>query len=117
LALVIDSLAGLLRVAVVIGDIGGARSLLTEIDERIASRGIVGVEHPGRLFVTLVDAFRWLGEHERAEGALRSGVAVIGERAGWITDPIYRESYVTCVPSHRRILEMASLACIDLAFP
>lgn len=114
---VIDSLAGLLRVAVRMEDVASARSLLGDIERRVAARGHVGVEHVGRLFVTLVEALRWLGDRERAEDTLRRGCRAIGERAGWIIDPVLRESYLDRVPAHRRIRELAAEADVDPGFP
>ena len=51
---------------------------------------------------------------QRADDALREAVRAIGERAGWIIDPERREFFLTCVPAHCRIVEMASAAGIDL---
>jgi len=55
-ALIFDSLAGLLRVAVAERDRKMTRSLRARIKRQISQRGLVGVEHVGRLFVALIEA-------------------------------------------------------------
>ncbi|MDQ3656888.1 MAG: hypothetical protein M3457_17675, partial [Chloroflexota bacterium] len=103
-ALVIDSLAGLLRVATAERRHDRARTLIPDIQARIDRQGVDGVEHYGRLFVTLASAALELGER----GCARQGVGVITERAARLADPAHRASYLTNPPAHRRLFELAA---------
>jgi tetratricopeptide (TPR) repeat protein len=107
-ALIVDSLAGLLRVATTDHDYERIRSLIADIEERIADRGLDGVEHYGRLFVTLIDAFTALDDLDEARHHARKGVAFVVGRAELLADPDHRASYLTNVPAHRRLFELAS---------
>ena len=107
-ALIIDSLAGLLRGAIAMEDTVRMRELLFDINARTREQGFDGVEHTGRLFVTLVKAWELLGSPDCARFYLRQGIDFINDRADRLADPAHRESYLTDVPAHRRLLELAS---------
>jgi tetratricopeptide (TPR) repeat protein len=106
-ALVIDSLAGLLRGAIATHDIARIRALLADIQARVKEQGFDGVEHSGRLFVTLVNAWRALGDTDCARFYLQRGVDFVSDRANRLADPAHRESYLANVPAHRQLMEMA----------
>lgn len=107
-ALVIDSLAGLLRVAVAEQDTDTVASLVEDIEGRLEERkGLDGVEHVGRLLLALFGAHEALGQEDRAGDYLDRAVAFLEERAAGIVDPRHRESYLTRPPTHRRIMELA----------
>lgn len=107
-ALIIDSLAGLLRVAVAGRDRKMTRQLRARITRQISQRGLVGVEHVGRLFVTLIEASLALHDETAACEYARQGTAFLTERADGLTDPVNRESYLTNVQAHRRVFELVA---------
>jgi hypothetical protein len=107
-ALVIDSLAGLLRVAIAENDRAQMQELIADVRARVEERGLDGVEHYGRLFVTLIDAFTALDDLDEARHHARKGVAFVVGRAELLADPDHRASYLTNVPAHRRLFELAS---------
>jgi tetratricopeptide (TPR) repeat protein len=118
--LLIDSLAGLLRVAIAAGETAKIRALLEDVQSRIANRGFVGIEHLGRLFVTLVEASDAIGDAERARSWLRDALALLTERADRLADPGDRASYLSRPPAHRRLLQLGrarGLPVPDLAAP
>jgi tetratricopeptide (TPR) repeat protein len=107
-ALLIDSLAGLLRVAVTEGRREETSAMRAEIDARIAERGLEGIEHPGRLFVTLIEASLALDDAPSARDHTRLAVTILNDRAARLDDLAHRRSYLDDVPSHRRILDLAT---------
>lgn len=107
-ALMLDSLAGLLRVALETDQRDEARSLLAEIESRVAARGIEGVEQAGWLYLTLVRATRAVGAHDRAARYLDAAVCHIRERADRMPDATMRASYLTNIRSHRELLALSS---------
>ena len=106
-ALLIDSLAGLLRVATQRGDHQQSGELLADVRQRIEQRGLDGIEHAGRLFLALIEASELLGDDAGAHDWLRQAVAYLEDRAGRLADPDHRTSYLTKPPPHRRIMQMA----------
>lgn len=107
-ALIIDSLAGLLRIATVDQDRDRMRSLIADIRAHVDDRGFDGVEHYGRLFVALICAFLELGDPERAREYALRGVTFITGRADLLADPGHRTSFLTKVSSHRGLLALAA---------
>jgi tetratricopeptide (TPR) repeat protein len=108
-ALMIDSLAGLLRIAVSEGQTEEIRRLRQEIDRRVEDRGRDGIEHVGRLYVTLVDAARALGDQRDAHAYVQAALAFLTDRAHLLADPAHRQSYLTNPPAHRRIMQLANV--------
>lgn len=107
-ALLIDSLAGLLRVAVIEGRCDAIRALRVEIQTRIEERGLDGIEHPGRLFVTLIEASTAVGDETAAQEFARRAIDFLNDRAGRLENPAHRQSYLDAVPAHRRAFELAT---------
>ncbi|HYI25808.1 MAG TPA: hypothetical protein VD767_10390, partial [Thermomicrobiales bacterium] len=103
-ALIIDSLAGLARSCLSLGHPEDASHHTDEIERRIAEHGLDGIEHPGRLFVTLYRVHDALGRHERAISALRRALYALAERSALLKDPADRRSYLLNVPSHRLLI-------------
>ncbi len=109
-ALAIDAVAGELRIALANDDRELAMSLLDDLDRRLDARGsdgIDGVEHPGRLYLTLIEAARSLGRTERARDNARAAIRFLTERSTHVPEED-RESYLSGVASHRRILELGA---------
>lgn len=107
-ALLIDSLAGLMRVALRAGDLDEVATMLAGISGYLDERGIDGIEHYGRLFVTLVEASTALGDDASARRYLDQAMAFQTDRANGLSDPMHRASYLTNVPAHQRIAELAN---------
>lgn len=107
-ALLIDSLAGILRVAIADGDRERVGILHEDIRSRIDQRGLDGIEHVGRLFVTLVEASSALGNEQMVREHIQRALDFLNERASRLSDPAHRESYLSNVPAHRRINELAT---------
>lgn len=109
-ALAIDAVAGELRSVLAQEDLEEAKALFDELNRRIEARGsdgLDGVEHPGRLYVTLIDAAIALDQAESARQFARAAIALLNERARHVSEAD-RESYLSGVPAHRSILELAA---------
>ena len=105
--LIVDSLAGMLRVAIEQGDHDAIRTLAHDIRHRLDSHGTDGIEHPGRLFVTLVRAWDAMRDMSCSRYYLEQGVAFVMERANRLDEPSHRTSYMENVPAHRQLIAMA----------
>lgn len=107
-ALVLDSLAGLRRVAT--AEHGHAYTLArtVEIGRRVETRGLDGAGQPGLLFVSSIGAWLELGDCTRAKESAREGVAFVNERAARLADPAHRRSYLTQVSAHRTLFAQAA---------
>ena len=108
-ALAIDAVAGELRIALASGEGKQVEDLLAELERRLDAReddGIDGVEHPGRLYTTLIEASLSLDRHDRARHHARGAIAFLTARGTHVSDTD-RESYLWGVTTHRRILELA----------
>lgn len=107
-ALAIDSVAGLVRVACAQDDIPMLAALLPNLESPLAEHRLVGVEHYGRLFVSLVEAYVLTADVLTALHHAERGWTFIIGRANNLTDPAQRESYLTRIPAHRRFFELAA---------
>lgn len=110
----IDSLSGLLRVAIATVDRGKASELFVEIQNRIEGRGVEGVEHAGRLYLALIQASTMLGNDADAHVYLEEAMVFLDERAGKLTDEAMRASFLKNVPAHRELRGLASKAGFTL---
>ncbi len=105
--LLIDSLAGLLRIATATNDLATAMELVAELESRVSTQGTIGVEHLGRLHLTMIEGHRMCGNTERAMAWLFDAVAMLRDRADQLSDPDHRHSYLTRPPAHHRIIALA----------
>jgi tetratricopeptide (TPR) repeat protein len=105
--LLVDSLAGLLRIAMARGHTAAMGRLLADITGQLEQRGLIGIEHLGRLFVTLVETSRALGDEIGAERHLTEALALLDTRAASIADPEQRQRYLTGPAAHRRLRGLA----------
>jgi tetratricopeptide (TPR) repeat protein len=105
----LDPLAGLLRIATGQGNVPETHRLLQDVTteiERIGienSNGMDGVEHKARLYLSLIAANRFLGNHDQAMRWQRAGYAFLQQQAARISDPALRASYLENVPAHRQL--------------
>jgi|GEM_PF-1492701 len=100
---ILDPLAGLLRIAVLLGDRQQVVPLLHELTQAVELDSVDGVEHAARLYLTLVSANRFLGNQEVADRWQRTGQAYLQDHAARISDPTLRASYLENVPAHRSL--------------
>jgi hypothetical protein len=89
--------------------------LLDAISTTIRDRGIDGIEHLSRLYVTLALAWNAAGQPDRARQAVLEGKELLDERAALITDPAIRQSYLEHVPMNRAVRDLARVLAIDPA--
>ena len=105
--LLIDSLAGLLRTAIATNDRATMTALLSDLESRVRDRGTVGVEHLGRLYLTMYEGHHANGDAARAKTWLSNATSLLGERANQLADPNHRNTYLSRPPAHRRIIALA----------
>lgn len=109
-ALLIDTLGGLLRIATTFGHRNEVIRLSDRLDQAIAHHGLDGIEHVGRLCLSLVEAATFLEDPEIAQRHLAWGHEFVITRANRLTNPDHRASYLTNVRAHRRIMTRATNA-------
>jgi tetratricopeptide (TPR) repeat protein/transcriptional regulator with XRE-family HTH domain len=112
-ALVVDSQAGLLRIALAQDRRDDISMLLDSISTAIAERGVDGIEHLSRLYVTLAHAWNAVGRPDLCRQAVLDGKAMLDERAAHISDPAIRALYLENVSSNRAVNDLARLLAID----
>ncbi len=99
----VDSIAGLVRVALAEGDQPAARHGVEELMAWLTSHGTAGIEYPVRVYVTCIHALEALSDHERARLALLEAYALLMERANKIVDPELQDSFKERVPFNREL--------------
>lgn len=106
-ALGLGATAGMVRAALVRGDVGGAMShaevVLDHLDE---GETLEGTWEPLRIHLAVIEALR-AAQDDRADRALRRAADLLAERAERIPDPEDRRVFRQAVPWHRRIDELA----------
>jgi len=105
-ALAIDSVAGLLLIALDTHQRARVIELLTDIEGRIARHGRGGSEYPTRLFAALYRAYRYLGRTEQATQVAQDARAWFRDRLAHIPDPADQQSFLTRVPANRDLLQL-----------
>jgi hypothetical protein len=106
-ALQIDSRAGLVRMAQQRGDRETMTRELAAIETHLAESGSEGIEHPGRLHLTLVDAYGMLRDPHQQRIALERGLAMLEQRANLLGDEEAKRVFRFEIPCHRALLERA----------
>jgi tetratricopeptide (TPR) repeat protein len=107
-ALAVDSLAGLLRIAILTSDHPGMRAFSHQIQHHVQRQGYDGIEHMGRMHLALIDAELAAGNVDGARAQMHAALAELARRAGTLSDSSLRVSFLRAVPSHRRLVEMAA---------
>ncbi|HYJ12039.1 MAG TPA: hypothetical protein VEW66_00485, partial [Thermomicrobiales bacterium] len=108
LALLIDALAGLLRVATAVRDTDEVRRLLADIDVRVAQHGLNGIEHAARVCLSMMAGGDLVGNQTLTAHYADLGSSFLDARAAAISDPSDRHRYLEVVPSHRRLRKIVS---------
>jgi tetratricopeptide (TPR) repeat protein/transcriptional regulator with XRE-family HTH domain len=106
-ALIIDSLAGLLRIATIEHDRDRMEDLIVAIRDRVRNTGLEGVEHTSRLYLTMIATYQELGDPACVRYYVERGLAFVRNRADRLADPGHRDSYLANVPSNVAILDAA----------
>jgi len=100
-ALAMEGAAGLARCALVRGDLTTATSLATGVWTHLQRHGRAGLDSIALVFLTCMDVFAAAGDMDRADDALAAARHDLDERAGRISDPGTRQSFLQDVPDHR----------------
>ena len=103
-AMLYDSLAGLLSIAIQLNDDAAVKAHLDEIVQRLEESGTEGMEDPPLVLLTVARGYRHLGDENGYWQRLREAHARITTRAMQIADPNARASYLTRVPANVDIL-------------
>ena len=101
-----DTLAGLARCALALGDLVTARKHALELWGYLTEHGSKGMEFPIRAYLTCGEIFQAIGELELARSAVEAGSLDLHERAGKINNPEWRNSFLENVPEHRKIIQL-----------
>lgn len=101
-----DAWAGLARCNLAQGRLNEARRDATEIWTYLSEHGTEGLESPVWVYQTCADIFDAVGDRDRTRAAVEAGHRELMERAGKISDPEWRRSYLENVAEHRAVLEM-----------
>ena len=102
----VDVWAGLARCALAQGRLDEARRHAIEILDHVTTHGTKGTEAPAWIFQTCADIFDALSEPGQARAAIEAGHRELMDRAGKISDPEWRKSFLENVPEHRAIIEL-----------
>lgn len=105
--LLIDSLAGLLRVATARNELDTIRRLMTNIDDHVDHHGLDGIEHGARVCTAMIEGGRATGNWPAVHRYAESGVVFLRHRAALMANEEDRRTYLEVVPTHRRLLTLA----------
>jgi tetratricopeptide (TPR) repeat protein len=100
-----DARAGLARALLALEDVAGAEVAAAEVEAHLVQHGAGSVELPILAYLTCDRVFAASGQPERAAAAQAHGRAELMARAGKISDPAWRQSYLENVPEHCTMLE------------
>jgi tetratricopeptide (TPR) repeat protein len=100
-----DALAGLARCALAEQRLEDARHAAGQLWESLLQHGSTGMEFPIRAYLTCAQVFRAVGDPGAARAALAAGVQELNARAGKISDPAWRQSFLENIPEHKEIAD------------
>lgn len=100
--LLLETKAGLARIALARGDATAALALAEPILAHLATAGLGGADEPARIELTCFEALHAAGD-PRAAAVLAAAARRIEERAARIDDAELRRSFLTRVAAHRAI--------------
>ena len=101
-----DSLAGIARCSLKLGQQDEATRSTEELCSYLKKNGSKGMELPVLSYLTCVEVFREAGDTEQSAAATVEGYEVLMEMADKISDPDMRRSFLKNVPEHRTMVEM-----------
>jgi tetratricopeptide (TPR) repeat protein len=99
----IDALAGLARCNLALEDLTEAKRNVTEIWNYLDEQGPLCLEFPIMTYLSCVYSFDATGDSSAALAAIQAGYDDLLQRAGKISDLIWRESFLNNIPEHREI--------------
>lgn len=100
-----EALAGLARCALAQEQLDEARQHATELWTYLQVHGGASMSHPMRVYQTCADVFTALDDEGTAQAALDAGYGELMERAGRISDPAWRQSFLENVVYNRTLME------------
>jgi class 3 adenylate cyclase/tetratricopeptide (TPR) repeat protein len=98
-----EASAGLARVALNCGDLGGALALVEAILTHLENATFGGADEPQRIFVTCYRVLRAAADR-RVDGILSMALGLLHTRAAKIPDARSRQMFLEQVPYHREIV-------------
>lgn len=107
-----DTIAMLLRISIELDEQQSIKELIHSLIDWLELHDGAGIKDPIEVWLTMSDAYAALGSEDGAYRALCDGYALLTERAGRITDPEARTSYLTNVPADRELIDRATHAGI-----
>lgn len=105
-ATVNEALAGMARSAWAQGDSDLAWEYANRVWEHLREQGAAGLDYPMRVYETCATIFEARGERALARAAVNAGYGELMGMADKISDPKWRESFLTNVRDHRVMVEM-----------
>jgi len=103
--LVVETLAGLARVALAEGSTDQALAQVKEILKNLPTTSLEGTEEPLRIYLTCYQVLHAAGDPRNKE-ILRTAHGMLQERAGRITDEEARRSFMQRVAVHREVVQL-----------
>ena len=97
-----EARAGLARVALNSGDLGGALAHVETILAHLEGQAFGGADEPLRIFLTCYRVLRAAAD-PRADGILRMAFELLHTRAAKLADESLRRTFLEQVPYHREI--------------
>jgi tetratricopeptide (TPR) repeat protein len=98
--------AGLARSAFAQGQLEEARAQVEMVWQYLEKQGAGGMEFPVWAYLTCAELFDGLGEAEEAHAATEAGYHELMARAGKISNPDWRQTFMEQVPEHRELVEL-----------
>lgn len=103
-----DILAGLSRCALAQQCLDQARDYAGQLWENLQQHGPAGMEFPIWAYLTCARVFQAVGEKDASQSALEVGYRELHARAGKISDPGWRKSFLENIPEHKEISTIRS---------
>jgi tetratricopeptide (TPR) repeat protein len=105
-ATVAEAAAGLAACAVSQGQLEDASKFAHEAWDHVKEHGWLGMNEPGRNYVSLAETFDALAEPENVRAVIEAAYAALLHFADTINVPELRQSFLQNVPDNRALLEM-----------
>ncbi|MGB8643679.1 MAG: adenylate/guanylate cyclase domain-containing protein [Anaerolineae bacterium] len=102
----IEAQAGEARCALAAGRPDEARRVCDEVWAYLSQYGGGALESPLRVYQSAIDIYAALGDDRTSRVVLAAAYQELMERAGKITDPDWRRSYLQNFQEHRAVIEM-----------
>jgi predicted ATPase len=103
-----DARAGLARCALALGRLEEAGQFAGQVWDTLLKQGPEGMEFPVWAYLTCAEVFEARGETGRSRAAVEAGYQELSTRAGKISDPEWRQSFLENIPEHREMTRWAS---------